>query len=74
MNINLKESKIDLIDSQVRPDIILRYYKGWPIVFSSKHETFNCPILSLYGYSSSADLQKTVDKVTVDKVIEIRKL
>jgi len=41
--------------------IPLRYYRGWDIQFRVKTERFDCPIFSLFGFASVADLEKAVD-------------
>jgi hypothetical protein len=41
--------------------IPLRYYRGWTIEFSVKTESFNCPMLCLYGFDSTKNLEKAVD-------------
>jgi hypothetical protein len=42
-------------------EIPLRYYKGWTIIFKVKDESFNCPMLQLFGFSSGKDLEKAMD-------------
>lgn len=42
-------------------EIPLRYYKGWTVVFRTSDESFNSPILSLFGFSSGKDLEKAMD-------------
>lgn len=39
----------------------LRYYKGWDIEFVAATETFQSPLLCLYGFQSSKDLEKAMD-------------
>ena len=43
-------------------EIPLRYYKGWNIVFVVKTETFSSPILCLFGFSNTKDLEKAIDR------------
>jgi hypothetical protein len=43
-------------------EIPLRYYKGWTIVFRTSREDFNCPLLCLFGFSNSKDLEKAIDR------------
>lgn len=42
-------------------EIPLRYYRGWNIVFYTRNESFNCPILCLFGFSNAKDLEKAID-------------
>lgn len=43
-------------------DIPLRYYRGWGLYFSVATESFNCPLLCLYGFSNVKDLEKAADR------------
>jgi hypothetical protein len=43
-------------------EIPLRYYKGWTINFCVVDESFNCPILCLFGFSNTRDLEKAIDR------------
>jgi hypothetical protein len=49
--------KIDTSDLEIP----LRYYRGWTIVFYTKNESFNCPILALFNFSNAKDLEKAID-------------
>ena len=44
-------------------EIPLRYYRGWTVMFRVHDESFNSPLLSLYGFSSGKDLEKAMDYV-----------
>ncbi len=43
-------------------DIPLRYYRGWTVEFSVGKESFNCPILCLFNFSNTKDLEKAIDR------------
>ena len=43
-------------------EIPLRYYRGWTVVFVVRTESFSCPILCLYGFSNTKDLEKAIDR------------
>ena len=49
-------------------EIPLRYYKGWNIVFRVNTETFESPILCLYGFSNTKDLEKAIDQAIKQRV------
>lgn len=55
--------KIDTSDLEIP----LRYYQGWDIVFYTKNETFNSPILCLFGFSSAKDLEKAIDYAIIQR-------
>lgn len=42
--------------------IPLRYYRGWTIEFSIKTEKFSCPLLCLFDFNCTADLEKAIDR------------
>ena len=48
------------IDIRLIPEIPLRYYMGWTIVFRPHKEDFCSPILCLYGFSNVKDLEKAI--------------
>jgi hypothetical protein len=52
------ELKIDIATIPVLP---LRYYKGWNVEFNVKTETFQSPILCLFGFSNVKDLELAID-------------
>jgi hypothetical protein len=43
-------------------EIPLRYYRGWTVVFSVASESFSCPLLCLFNFSNSRDLERAIDK------------
>lgn len=49
------------LDVATLPPIPLRYYRGWTVEFNPKTETFQSPILSLFGFLSSRDLEIAMD-------------
>jgi len=49
--------KIDTSDLEIP----LRYYKGWNIEFRTKTESFCSPVLCLFGFSNTKDLEKAID-------------
>lgn len=52
------------IDASMLPnEIPLRYYRGWTISFNIALETFQSPLLCLYNFSNSKDLEKAIDEV-----------
>ena len=61
MSNNSSPSPMFLQISTANLEIPLRYYKGWNIIFSTNTETFSSPILSLFGYSNTKDLEKAMD-------------
>ncbi len=43
-------------------EIPLRYYKGWSIEFHVATESFACPVLCLFKFSNTADLERAIDR------------
>lgn len=54
--------------------IPLRYYNGWNIEFVTKTETFQSPVLNLFGFNSVKDLEKAIDYAVLkrDEIFKLR--